>query len=378
MQSSGVEALDTLIDGVRVGDNLVVLIGEGLSGEWLVDRFIAAADPSRLIVADAGGRHAGAHATARVLDWGAGGGGGVTADEARAELARADRRVGTDAAFVFESLSALAQAWGDQAALDLFLWACPRLYRRGSVALWLLYRDLHDDAFLRRLTEITQVVVTGHATDGVVRLEVVKADGRARSVVGRTVDARLVDGDLVDARAAGVERVRLGKSLRELRTSRGVGQAELARWVGISPSALSQAERGVRGVSAETLMRIWEHLGVPFGPDDPMRRGYRVNHRGAQAATTVAGGVIGRQLSDGPTATVWQLSLSPRASGRNALFTVKAPETVTVLTGVLQVSVDGHAETLHEGDTLVADNAAITAWANPADTAAEVLWIIAG
>ena len=58
------------------------------------------------------------------------------------------------------------------------------------------------------------------------------------------------------------------------------------------------------------------------------------------------------------------------------LFPVKAHETVTVLRGVLELEVGGHAETLHEGDSLEASDAAITAWRNPADTATEIVWVI--
>lgn len=73
------------------------MIGDDVPGEWLVDRFAAAADPARLIIADATGRHAGTRSGEQVLGWSrTAGGGGVSADEARAELAEADRRVGTD------------------------------------------------------------------------------------------------------------------------------------------------------------------------------------------------------------------------------------------------------------------------------------------
>jgi transcriptional regulator with XRE-family HTH domain len=375
--SSGVGAVDTLIDGVRVGDNLVFVVRDGVEVDWLVDRFVAVSNSDRLIVADASGRHVRAdHGV--VLDWSASGRRHrVAAAQARAALADADERVGEDARFVFDSLTELADAWGTQAALDLFMWACPRLYRRHSVALWVVHGDRHDDGFLRRLTEITQVVVEVRESGGELVLEVVKADGRPRSVQGRALEARLVDDDLVDARPIGVARQRLGEWLRELRSQRGVGQAELARRVGISPSALSQAERGVGRVSAETLMRVWEELGVPLGPGHPAERGYRVTRRGGQHTSTLAAGVSGRQLSDDPAATIWQLTVAPRASGRNPIFPVKTPELVSVLRGVLQLEVEGRMETVHEGDTLIASDAAITAWANPADTPAEAMWVIA-
>jgi transcriptional regulator with XRE-family HTH domain len=376
-RTTGVEALDTLIDGVHVGDNLVVLLGEGVPGGWVVERFTAAWEPARLVVVDAHGRHRGGRGT--VLDWSVAAGPG--AQQARATLAGADASIGVDGAFVVDSLSGLASAWGAQAALDLFMWACPRLYRRRSVALWLVDLAAHDEAFVRRLIEVTQVVVTvqvSRTDGGALILEVRKADGRGPGVLGRTVEARLAGGELVDVRAVGAERQGLGEMLRELRSRSGMGQADVARRAGISPSALSQAERGVRGVSAETLLRIWDALGVPRHPGHPADPGYRVHRRGSQRRVALTSGVAGRRLSDHPTATVWELAFAARASGRNPLFAVKATETVTVRRGMLRVDLAGGAEALHEGDTLVADSASVQAWSNPTDSVTEVLWIISG
>lgn len=370
-QTSGVGVLDSLIDGVRVGDNLVVMFSGDVSGQWLVDRYLAGGENGRTILADTSG-DASAAPGVEILDWSDP---GLAADAARAQLAEADDALGADASFAVDSLSTLAQRWGDQPALDLFLWACPRLFRRRSVALWTLRGDRHDEDFVRRLTSVTQVVVrVDDDGGGYVRLEVLKADGRSASTTGRAVRARLSDGDLMDARPLDIERHRLAAHLRALRTRRGVGQAELARRVGISPSALSQAERGVRAVSAETLVRIWETLGLPVDADaDP---GYRVHRRSGQPAATVATGVTGRRRSQDAILTVWELSFAPRASGRNPLFVVKAAETVLVLRGILQLEVAGVTETLHEGDTLQADTATVSAWANPADGPTEALWLL--
>jgi transcriptional regulator with XRE-family HTH domain len=374
--TSGVDAVDTLIDGVRVGDNLVVVVSGDVPGGWLADRFVAAADPDRLVLVDATGRHAGGGRADQVLDWSvANRDKDASADKARRQLYDVDERVGTGALFVIDSLSALARAWGSQAALDLFLWACPRLYRRGSVALWLVHRDSHDAAFVRRLTDITQVVVTLSPVDGGLRLEVVKADGRPQAVVGRTIDGRLAGDVFVEAGPVVGNRRRFGDILRELRVSRGVGQADLARRVGISPSALSQAERGVRGVSADTLLRIWEALSIPFGANDAQVHGYHVTRRGTRTATTLAPGVSGRRLTD-DVVTVWQLTIAARATGRQPLFSVKAAEIVTVVRGVVQLDLGGRTETLHEGDALETSDVAIAGWANPSDTAAEVIWMI--
>lgn len=372
--TSGVDAVDALLDGVRVGDNLVV-VTDGAPGDWVVDAFVDESAAERLVVMDGTGRLTARGVAGHRLTWSDP---AVDAVDARRQLVAADRRVGSDARFVVDTLSALAARWGDQAALDLFLWACPRLYRRSSIALWIVDRRCHDEGFLRRLRDVTQVVVLASGAGDRVRLEVRKAAGRPPVVEGRVVEGRLVGGRLVEAGDADPDRPRLGTTLRKLRTRKGMGQAELARRVGISPSALSQAERGVRGVSAETLLRIWDVLGVPFGPEDPAVRGYRVTRRGTHREATLASGVSGHELADGAGRTVWRLTVAARASGRAPLFPVKAAETVTVLEGVLRLEVEGRGEVLHAGDALLADTAAITGWANPADTPADVLWVITG
>ena len=370
--TTGIPAVDDLLDQVRVGDNLVFVTGPGADGAWLVDAFVDATDKGRLVIIDSTGRHAGQPDSAR-LDWQPRA--GVDAETARAQLADTDAVVGSGAFYVVDSLAPLADAWGNQAALDMFLWACPRLFSRRSVALWIVERERHDDAFLQRLTEITQVVVDVSATDdGAVRLRVVKADGRPATVVGRTLQFELEGGEVGAMGHVVADQRRFGQMLRDLRESHSVGQAELARRIGISASALSQAERGVRSVSADTLMRIYDTLGVAVGPAGA-RPGYSVSRRSTQTATSLAPGVTGRKLA-GEAITAWHLTVAARASGRQSLFPVKAPESLIMLRGVLEVDIGGGRETLQEGDCLQATTAAISGWRNPADTGAEALWVI--
>lgn len=373
---SGVDLIDDLIDGVRVGDNLVIQVtGDTVPADHFVDRFVAGAAGRRVVIADLTGEH-GARTVenVEVLDWSA-----TTAEQAHANLDDADRRVGEHAAFVFDSLTLVQQRWGPQAALALFLWACPRLYRRHSVALWIVDRDRHDPAFRSRLADITQVVVDVRGTDGAVEVGVTKADGRPRSVVGRTIQATFEDGELVRSGPVVGGRARVGSMVRTLRTTRGMSQAELARRVGITPSALSQVERGVRGFAAESLIRVWETLGVPFGPDDPLLRGYRIARRGGHTTADLAPGAYGQQLADDAVAgRVWWVTIDPGAGGRQPMFAVKGPEVVWVFRGVLDVEVTGHTETLHEGDTLVITDAMLSGWANPADGPAELIWFLPG
>ena len=385
--TSGTALLDTLIDGVRIGDNLVFVGDDGAPLDLIVSRFVAAAGggtPLVIVTFDPASMPSPGQG-ATVIDWspaltGTGSdhpdaiepGDGVEA--ALASLRSVDESVGTGAAFVFDRLSTVQELWGADAALELFLSTCPRLYRRRSLAVWPVEQQRHRPAFLRRLEEITQVVVELGDDDGQLTLTVRKADGRPANVVGRTVQAQVADGDLRALGELSSTRERLGTVIRDQRRARGLSQADVARRVGISPSALSQVERGVRGPSGDTLVRLWEVLGVAFGPDEP-DAGYTIARRSARDHQQLQEGLVGEQvLADVDTGSVWLLEFAPGASGDRGPFAVKSPELVTVVRGVLELHLDGRVETLHEGDALVAARATITAWGNPGPIPTEVLW----
>jgi transcriptional regulator with XRE-family HTH domain len=388
--SSGTAAIDALIDGAHIGDNLVFVGDATAPLDLLVRRY---ADTMRgevplVVVAARAPWTAPSAPSVTVLDWTAPVSGApssapdaLPADasfaEAMATIQAADDRVGTDAAFVFDDLGAVQEAWGADAALELFLATCPRLYRRRSLALWPVRADAHGPAFLRRLTEITQVVVELAGDDDGVRLTVRKADGRDAGVVGRTVRAQVTDDGLLATGEPTHTRALLGTAIRDQRLSRGLSQAELARRVGITPSALSQVERGVRGPGGDTLVRLWEVLGVPFGPDRTDTIGYRVARRSGRPSTRLQDGLVAEPVLDDPAVgQVWTVQVAPGSSGRQAPFTSKAPETVLVQRGVVDLELDGRTETLHEGDALATDRATVTGWANPGTEAAQLVWTI--
>jgi transcriptional regulator with XRE-family HTH domain len=385
---TGTDVVDLLIDGVRIGDNLVLQADTDWLLELLTARFVAGARgrvPLVQVCLDPVVRME--DPSVRFVDWSPVVTGrtsptaSLAPDDGVAEAIRSledvDEQVGGGAAFVLPQLGDVAAVWGPDAALQVFLATCPRLFQRRSLALWPVRRDQHRPTFLRRLEEITQVVVDISVDEELLRLVVRKADGRDASVVGRATDARIVDGDLEAIGAPTTTRERLGTVIRDRRIAQGVSQAELARRIAITPSALSQVERGVRGPSGDTLMRLWEALEVPFGPPSTPERGYRVARRGARERTRLQEGLSAERIVDDPGAgQLWWLQVAPGASGARGPFTVKATESVLLVSGVLDLQLGGHTETLQAGDALVASTAIVTGWANPSRAPAEVLWVI--
>jgi transcriptional regulator with XRE-family HTH domain len=177
----------------------------------------------------------------------------------------------------------------------------------------------------------------------------------------------------------------LGARLRELRTGAGVTLRALAGRLGISPSAVSQIERGVMRPSVSRLIAYVGAIGVPLSavfeagiekaPEgSAAARAAEYNaadgagqHQGGQyqfairrswevAPILLGGGVTFRRLSPVPTAGVeFFESVYPPSSMSNAhgeLLRHEGYEVGTVTAGELTVDFDTDVVTLAAGDSI--------------------------
>src|SRR4051794_14196924 len=244
--STGVAPLDAALSGLFWGDNVVWETEEG-----------AAVEPFYAALAD----RRDAYDVALYVSLGA-----APADVAAAypgfEVldARPARPLGRPAALLqaihercaaavrsvllFDPLDAMAARWGTDTARAFFVRCCPHLLEVGAIAYWSVGHGAALAPLRREIAEITQCVLTlGHG-----RLRVAKAEARGPGVEGSVFRTRVRDGrpELEAAPAA----ARVGTALRAVRMQRQLSQSDLARMLGISPSAVSQAERGRRGLSS--------------------------------------------------------------------------------------------------------------------------------
>lgn len=270
----------------------------------------------------------------------------------------------------FDSLEAMSALWGSEVAARFFSRGCPLLLGLGAIAHWSLTPARHAPTLRREIDGITQLVLVL----GEERLRVAKAEGRPLGAVGTVFRYRLEDGlpVLVEAPAA----ARLGTALRGLRAQRRLSQSQLAEIAGVSASAISQAERGQRGLSLDTLLLLTARLGITL--DQLLRgeadAGYRLARRDdpRQAAHDQ---VV--PLLDDPTVGLraYVVRLPPGGSA-SAPFTHKGPELVAIANGLIQVVLGTGRPVLRPGETLIAETTPITGWKNLTDQDAMLFWIL--
>jgi transcriptional regulator with XRE-family HTH domain len=412
--STGIDALDELLGRLGVGDNVVWQAPDPADIEPFVEAFLATAhgdtpltylsfrlppaavldrfgqvwDSDRFTLLDGwtGSQHASSEPSVavdglppqalvrRLKD-------PTGMEQVNRELSEIEDELGPGARYVFDDLTSMQRLWGPEPALALFLRCCPRLYQERTVAYWLLERDAHPPTFRSQLADITQVILDldTTATQPAERtLQVVKADGHSPAVLGRTLRYAVGDNGAIDVlRTASGTRERIGEQVRAERIATGLSQAELARRIGVSPSALSQVERGRHGLSGETLTRLWATLGIPFGPAaSPASPPYRLARRGARQPVAPAPGVSGETVVQEPSGlAVHELTFAANSSGRRP-FETKQPELLLILEGALELQLGQDTHTLQQGDAILLATQPVTGWRNPAREPARVLWLL--
>jgi transcriptional regulator with XRE-family HTH domain len=271
---------------------------------------------------------------------------------------------------LFDSLAPLAERWGMRAASGFFGHCCPMLLDLGAIAYWSVpgatpYRGMHRD-----IEQITQcIIVVGEG-----RIRISKAEGRPPGAQGQLFRYTVKNGALTLQPAQAAARV--GAALRAYRLRRDLSQSDLARLAGVSPSAISQVERGERGLSLETLMALSARLNVTL---DELLGGevtpdYRIGRRHGQPTTP--NGSILPLLDDAEAGLRAYLITTPRSATIEAPFTHKGTELVAVVTGLIQVLLTSGRPVLRRGETLLASRRGIDGWRNVGETDAQCLWIL--
>jgi transcriptional regulator with XRE-family HTH domain len=271
---------------------------------------------------------------------------------------------------LFDPLDAMAGRWGTDTARTFFVRCCPHLLEVGAIAYWSVGHRTSLAPLRREIAEVTQCVIS--LSDS--RLRIAKAEARGPGVEGSVFRSRVQDGR--PALEAAPAAARLGTALRAVRTQRHLSQSDLARLLGISPSAVSQAERGRRGLSLETLLDACTKLDLTL--DELLRGDVKAGYRLARRHDP-------RRRADGRPLPLlddrhaglraYLLTLAPRGQATPHL-THKGVELVAVVSGLVQVLLDSGRPVLRRGETLLAERTAVLGWRNLGEGEATLFWIL--
>lgn len=210
------------------------------------------------------------------------------------------------------------------------------------------------------------------------------------------------------AAAAGDLAGDIGRRLAAYRGERGLRVAELAREIGVTPSLISQIERGQSRPSVSTLFALAQALDVPVDaffrepaavslPDaaspapaaDPRPPGAAglgqhlaearyVVRQGNRATIDIEGGVRWERLTPEtmPHLDFFELVYGPGAESNPTLYSHPGTEMVLMLSGTLDISVGFETYRLAPGDSMEFPSSLPHRYANPGHTEARAVTVI--
>ena len=183
--------------------------------------------------------------------------------------------------------------------------------------------------------------------------------------------------------------------------------AELAREVGVTPSLISQIERGMSRPSVSTLFAIAQALDVPvdaffrepqqpappaaarpdpaaWGPASRRRRpgqaadGRYVVRRGGRAVIDIEGGVRWERLTRSTLDHLdfFELVYEPGAESHPRQYTHPGTEMVLVMSGCLEITIGFERYLLEPGDSIDFPSSMPHRYVNPASQTARAVTVI--
>jgi transcriptional regulator with XRE-family HTH domain len=194
----------------------------------------------------------------------------------------------------------------------------------------------------------------------------------------------------------------VGQQLRDRREEVGLSLRELARRLGISPSALSQIETGKSRPSVRTLYAIVSELGVsldqlfvegagpvPVAPPPAQAAaapaaasGERVQRSGSRSAIQLESGVLWERLTPNvdPEADFLRVVYEPGGSSSQGDGFIRhaGREYGLVLSGTLEVTVGFDSYELGPGDSISFDSTVPHRLRNTGAEPVEGIWFVVG
>lgn len=309
-------------------------------------------------------------------------------------LSTIEEKYGEGSKYVFDSLTGLSELWGgDRDVQRFFTRHCPKLYELQAVAYWALEKEAHPGPFLANLTHITQLVIQlRNMEEGCFEMKFQKAEDRPSRILHDVLRYQVAEETIQFLDRVPGRELRAGDRIKEYRVGKNLSQAELARMLDITPSALCQIENNQVHPSLPVLLDLSQTLGCSlddfFGHETPARGkpdGWLVHKKKDQTV-----GKTGKRAAkarveiqsllpgEGKTrrVTPYLLRLAAGAEDVRPFFDHKGPEFGWVLSGLLKIMVEQEEIVLRKGDSIYLEDQTLNRWRNEGTGRVELIWLL--
>jgi len=411
--SSGIKALDLLINSLYIGDNVVWEVDAGTSYDIFMLNFIrqsceeaqkviyvsynrspqsilnhlqGIANPDHLVLIDCftsgKGKNDGTFVkfydkptvftVVRVSD--------PQNIETFTEMLNAiEDSLPSGARYVFDSLTGMQDLWGDEnCTYKFFTYMCPRLFDLETVAYWILEKDAHTQKFKANLRHITQDVFDLYVRRDKLFFKALKLTGRQDREAFKPHVYAIEDGEVIISLPRKEVSSDLGGRLKDLRTRSGLSQKDLADKIDVTPSFISQLENNQISPSLHSFLQMCRALGVNpahvLTADADQSRSWLVKRANvSEHLIPVADGIKEYIIVDDDKLSARMVTIGAGTALERHFHSLRKPEFIHVVRGTVSVNVEGKIEQLNPGDSVYLRDIAPVQWKNEGGDEAELV-----
>lgn len=286
--------------------------------------------------------------------------------------------------YVFDSLTGMNELWKDERAIvDFFSFTCPKLYDLNTIAYWILEKDAHSTKALAELSHITQIVLDVENTDsGYYTLKLKKLEERTAQASGVTHHFKIINRD-IQFQEGKSHLLKIGGRIKELRKTLNVTQSEIAAQLGMTPGAISQIENDLITPSLYTLVQLSAILKKPIEYFiqteilESNNKGYRLI-RHDKTGQSGDSGISFFPILDGShnDLRVFSITIINGEKTDGPLMLHKGRELIVVSGGSISLTIQKEPLLLQKGDSIILENAFPESWENTGSGPAELLYVL--
>ncbi|MCP4132815.1 MAG: helix-turn-helix domain-containing protein [bacterium] len=286
--------------------------------------------------------------------------------------------------YIFDSLTGMNELWKDEAAvLDFFAFTCPKLYNLNTLAYWVFEKDAHSKEFIAGITHITQIVFSLRATNSdYFELKIKKLEDRPSFHEIGPNYFKIINQSIQFQDKRFEDIFKIGEKVKEQRKIMKITQAELASSLGMTPGAISQIENGITAPSLHTLVQLSSIFNKPIehfiGTESSQKAhsNYTVSKQGLQITSSHRNLTISRLLEDeNSSVKPYSIVIKGGKTIEGPILLHKGNEFITVVQGSLSISIDNEIIFLEKGDSILIKSSFIDNWENRVDTDTEFIYL---
>ncbi len=286
--------------------------------------------------------------------------------------------------YIFDSLTGLFELWKDErAVIDFFVFTCPKLYDLNTLAFWVFERDAHTKEFVASITHITQIVFSlslSHAD--LYNFVINKMENRASMGEGDPGYFRITEESVIFAMEKTADMIRIGEKVKQVRKEKRITQADLALVLGLTAGAVSQIENNITTPSLQTLVQMAKYFNKPVGyftdveSEGEKNQGFQILRRG-QSEGDMSRPVVIRELVDNPSFPIMPsvIKIEPCQNLQGPILLHKGIEYFYVNEGALDIYINMELIRLNRGDSVILESTFVSQWKTD-DAGCELFYIL--